>query len=407
MSDSTGCCFVVEARLLRNGSAYWDPRQSFPRDHWAESLQVFGRIRVLARTQTTEESPHSAVTFPSEVSVGEFPYYIGPMSAARKSIALIRAGRDWARRENAFILRIPGFVPSLVWFWLRCFRKRYAVEVLGDPNQVFQVIRHPLRRFWKWLYRRTQQSMIHHALATLYVSNTLAQLYPSRPGCHALVASDVRLTNEVFTRPRTYAVAPKPVRLVHVGNMEQPYKGHEYLLKAIAICRQAGLAVQATLAGEGRLRPAFEEMSQGLGLERDVCFRGAVAWGPSLFEILDAADLFVMCSLTEGLPKALLEAMARGLPAVGSDVGGIPELLAPDVLVPAADERKLAEKILALARDPKELTRLSSQNFAVASKYRHAVLSQMRVEFYRRFKAALEEPKPGCDPIMRKRQRSP
>ena len=44
MSESSRCCFVVEARLLRNGSACWDPRQSFPKGHWVESLQVFGGI---------------------------------------------------------------------------------------------------------------------------------------------------------------------------------------------------------------------------------------------------------------------------------------------------------------------------------------------------------------------------
>jgi glycosyltransferase involved in cell wall biosynthesis len=407
MSASSRCCFVVEARLLRNGATWWDPRQSFPRDHWDESLQVFGKITVLARTQPTEASPDAAITFPEEVRVGEFPYYIGPTSAARRLPALILAGRQWARREKAFILRIPGFVPSLVWCWLRRYRKGYAVEVLGDPNQVFQVIRHPLRRLWRSLYSRAQRAMIRHATAAMYVSKTLAQLYPSPPGRPAVVVSDVRLTDEVFARPRTFPTAPKPIRLVHVGNMEQPYKGHEYLLKSIAICKQNGVAVKATLVGEGRQRPAFEEMSRQLGLEREVGFKGAVAWGPLLFELLDAADLFVMCSLTEGLPKALLEAMARGLPAVGSRVGGIPELLSAEVLVPPADERRLAEKIMSLARDPEGLTRLSARNFEEASRYRHELLSRLRVEFYHKCKAAFEHMDSHRDPMLPIRHRIP
>ena len=390
MNHSVGCCFVVEARLLRNGSVYWDPRQSFPKDHWEESLQVFGNITVLARTQPSEQSPNGAVLFPAKVSVGEFPYYIGPAAAARKSLSLIRAGRKWARRENAFVLRIPGFVPSLVWFWLQRYRKPYAVEVLGDPNQVFEVVGHPLRRLWKLLYRRAQKSIIRRATATMYVSRTLARLYPADAGHPAAVISDARLTNEVFTQPRMFSSAPKPLRLVHVGNLEQPYKGHEYLLQAVAICRQNGLPVQASLVGDGRLRPAYEALSGRLGLTKDVRFHGAVAWGASLFQILDEADLFVLCSLTEGLPKALLEAMARGLPAVGSDVGGIPELLTPEALVPPGDARKLAERIMILGTDPGELTRLSARNFAEASEYRHEKLSRKRVEFYRCFKAAVE-----------------
>jgi glycosyltransferase involved in cell wall biosynthesis len=255
MNTSAGCCFVVEARLLRNGPSFWDPRQSFPKDHWEESLQVFGKVTVLARTRPSESSPNGAVLFPANVRVGEFPHYIGPASAARKSLSLIRASREWARREKAFVLRIPGFVPSLVWIWLQRYRKPYAVEVLGDPNQVFEVIGHPLRRLWKLLYRRAQKAMIRHAAATMYVSQTLARLYPAYPGHPAMVISDARLTNEVFTRPRVFSAVPKPLRLAHVGNLEQSYKGHEYLLKAIAICIRNGVPVQASLVGDGRLRP--------------------------------------------------------------------------------------------------------------------------------------------------------
>jgi glycosyltransferase involved in cell wall biosynthesis len=116
-----------------------------------------------------------------------------------------------------------------------------------------------------------------------------------------------------------------------------------------------------------------------------------VAWGPSLFQILDEADIFVLCSLTEGLPKALLEAMARGLPAIGSNVGGIPELLPPEALVPTADPQALARKITELALDPGRLTASSALNFAEALKYREEVLSGKRIGFYQDFKAAAEQ----------------
>ena len=103
----------------------------------------------------------------------------------------------------------------------------------------------------------------------------------------------------------------------------------------------------------------------------------------------------------------VLEAMARGLPAVGSHVGGIPELLSREALVPPADERKLAEKIMSLARDPEGLTRLSARNFEEACRYRHELLSRLRVEFYHKFKAALEHQDSGRDPIMPDQKRIP
>ena len=65
--------------------------------------------------------------------------------------------------------------------------------------------------------------------------------------------------------------------------------------------------------------------------------------GHGVTEQLDAADVFVLPSRQEGLPRAMIEAMARSLPCVGSDVGGISELI-PDWVVPPNDPQALALK---------------------------------------------------------------
>jgi glycosyltransferase involved in cell wall biosynthesis len=324
------------------------------------------------------------------VEVGEFPYYVGPLAAARKCFAVLKAARYWARQSDLFVLRIPGFVPSLVWFFLRRYRKPFAVEVIADAEQIFRVVDHPLKRLWRLLYGTAQRRMVRGASSVLYVNGGLLKAYPAQPGQATVVISDVRLTDAVFTRPRTYTSRPNPLRLVQVGNMEQPYKGHEYLLKAIAICVKTKMSLHLVLVGDGRLRPQFERLALELGVGEFVSFRGAVPWGPRLFEVLDVADLFLLCSLTEGLPKALLEAMARGLPAIGSNVGGIPELLLPEALVPAGDERALAAKIVSLSADPAELSRHSARNYSEAMKYHHNQLSRARIEFYRRVKSSVD-----------------
>ncbi|GAB3976194.1 glycosyltransferase family 4 protein [Plantactinospora veratri] len=79
--------------------------------------------------------------------------------------------------------------------------------------------------------------------------------------------------------------------------------------------------------GDGRYRPRLERLATDLGVRRQVHFTGTISAATEVRRQLDAADLFVMPSRTEGLPKALIEAMARGLPAVATSVGGIPELL--------------------------------------------------------------------------------
>jgi glycosyltransferase involved in cell wall biosynthesis len=195
----------------------------------------------------------------------------------------------------------------------------------------------------------------------------------------------VKLDNMVYKSPRLFTCAPSPIRLVHVGTMEQCYKAQDYLLKAIKLCEKNGVGIKAVLIGDGKLRASLESLCKDLELDKDVQFAGLVKWGTALFNLLDEADLFIMCSLTEGMPRALLETMARGLPAIGTDVGGIPELLSPDVLVPPADEHALARRIMDLAADPRKLESLSERNFEESLKYKYEILRERRLRYFKKF----------------------
>jgi L-malate glycosyltransferase len=121
-----------------------------------------------------------------------------------------------------------------------------------------------------------------------------------------------------------------------------------------------------------------------------VHFRGNLPSGQAVRAALDAADIFVLPSRQEGLPRALVEAMARALPCIGSTIGGIPELLPPADLVPPGDAEALAAKIREVAADPARRARMSAANLAKAGDYREAELHDRRVAFYRELRARTE-----------------
>jgi glycosyltransferase involved in cell wall biosynthesis len=310
------------------------------------------------------------------------PYYQGPLAAARSLGRLVQSARRWVRQEQYFALRGPGFLSIVVWFWLQHYRKPYVVEVLGDYREVTRVMKHPLRRLFRVGFSVLVPKIIHNASAVLYVSRALQKDYPARAGALSIEASDVQLDAGWFRPPRTYTQVPNPLRILHVGNIEQVYKGHEYLLQALAICRSRGLNVRADFVGDGRLKAQYEKQAASLGITDIVRFHGTVPWGPDVGSIIDHSDLFVFPSLTEGLGKALLEAMARGLPAIGTEVGGIPELLGPEALVPSADAEALARRITGIGTNPSKLTLLSRDNWTRAMDYRLEVLEPRRLAFY-------------------------
>jgi glycosyltransferase involved in cell wall biosynthesis len=125
--------------------------------------------------------------------------------------------------------------------------------------------------------------------------------------------------------PAPRRVAPSPVRLGTVARLT-PQKGIDVLLRSVAKLDRRGRAVELVVAGEGRDRAALERAAAGL----PVTFLGHVDDVPTL---LSTFDVFVLASRAEGLPLALLEAMAAGLPCVATDVGDVGRAAGDTVVV--------------------------------------------------------------------------
>lgn len=174
--------------------------------------------------------------------------------------------------------------------------------------------------------------------------------------------------------------------MVSVGSLEQIYKAPDVLIEAVRRLVQDGLDIELLWIGEGRFRRAMEEKCMTLGLAGHVRFCGHLPAGEAVRAELDKADVFVLASRTEGLPRAMIEAMARGLPCIGSRVGGIPELLPPEDMVQPGDAEALARKIREVVRDPTRMARMSARNIEIAGEYCEEVLRERRLDFYRRVK---------------------
>lgn len=140
------------------------------------------------------------------------------------------------------------------------------------------------------------------------------------------------------------------LRLCCIANLF-PRKGYQHLLPALATAITQGAEVTLDVFGSGPSRDALLRTTHELGLDDRVTFHGHT---PDAAKHLPAFDAFVLASLAEGLPIALLEAMAAGLPVIATAVGGVPEVIQDDVsgiLVRAGDPAALSGPIVRLARD--------------------------------------------------------
>jgi colanic acid/amylovoran biosynthesis glycosyltransferase len=153
--------------------------------------------------------------------------------------------------------------------------------------------------------------------------------------------------------------AESPLRVVTAASFLE-VKGHIHLIEAVSRLKERGVAVRAELAGDGPLESSLRRLVRDLRLGNDVEFLGRVSHEELLREMSsgrwDAAVLpsvITESGVQEGIPVSLVEAMARGVPAVGTESGGIPELLddGAGILVPPADSEALAEALATLAED--------------------------------------------------------
>jgi colanic acid/amylovoran biosynthesis glycosyltransferase len=159
----------------------------------------------------------------------------------------------------------------------------------------------------------------------------------------------------------------EPLRLLVPANLLE-VKGHRHLVDALALLGDRGVPVRADLAGQGPLRRALEAQIARLGLGATCRFVGQLSHGDLLTRLAagewDAVALPSVVTRSgekEGIPVSLLEAMAHGVPVVGTAAGGVPELLGggPGLLVPPADPAALADALERLACEPQLRARLA------------------------------------------------
>ncbi len=182
------------------------------------------------------------------------------------------------------------------------------------------------------------------------------------------------IATESKSEARARLGLPREGLLIGCVGRLSPEKGHAILLQAVAILAREKLDATAVICGDGPEKRNLEISRASLGIEDRVVLTGYVAGIESL---LTAFEVFVLPSYSEGLPRALLEASAVGIPAVASAVGGIPELICggkTGLLVPAGDPDALAEALKWLINDPsfaasigREAQRRVMADFSVAA----------------------------------------
>jgi hypothetical protein len=374
----------------RDAAGIWYSNGALPHRVLARYLAHFDALVVVGRGRAASAAMRTVASGPGiEMACFEPRTALGlyqPRAVARHVRAVLA-------RVDCAIVRLPSVVGRIACREAERAGKPWMVEVVGCA----------LGALWNHgslagkalalpTFLATRRAVGRARFACYVSQEFLQRRYPSR-------GVSVACSNVAIERPRREVLEARLRRIAAgpraggpvlglVGSLDVDYKGHETALRALALLRGEALpGARLRLLGGGdparwRLRAA------ALGVAGALELSGTLPGGAPVLEWMDDLDLLLVPSSTEGVPRALIEGLSRALPAVGSRVGGIPELLDAEWTHPPGDAAALARLVARLATDAAALARQARRGWDAAGRYAADVLEARRSGFLARFAAA-------------------
>lgn len=389
--------FISEVRMVRhlkNGKVY-SLESSFSYNLFQRYLTYFSDVVIFARVRDQkidEVLIDENWVDQKSVLVYGLPYYLGFNQFVIKYFnyrKAIHQGLAIHEKNAVLLCRLPGRAGVIAARYFKSINRNYAVEVVGDPFEALSggAIKHPLAFLIKYFSRNSLKKVVRNASLSLYVTtSTLQKRYPCLN--ESFGVSDVVLDQNSFRiKPKSFLSDTSEIRLIAIGSLEQMYKAPDIAIDAVALLRSMGYKVTLTWVGDGKHKHEMIAYTVKKRVDKAVSFVGKLPSGSPIHQYLDAADIFIMPSRTEGLPRAMVEAMARSLPCIGTRITGILELLSPQFIIDINNADQLADKVLTFIKNQDLLYDAGMQNFQKAKEYDQTKLSALRGEFFKRLVA--------------------
>lgn len=388
---------TTPGKLIKSGGHYYT-KIIYGYDYFLKYLNSFDEVVKLGQCVENSEidTTHLLRVDGEHVSIQELPKTSGALDYFCKKNVIERTALQVLQSCDAAALRIPD--PLSFYLIRQCqkLNKPFIVEITTDiwtylsPKNSTMRLGWFFRYYWHYLQKRA----CLNACGVSYVTQKhLQSRYPSYKSVHptdtvhfnaAFTDADIPLAQFRKT-PKENFFKNGVIKLVHIsGNLSFDGKGYKELLEALNILSKS-YNVELGLVGDGELSPINNQFVKENNLDQYIYKYGKVESRERVFEILNSSDIFVFPSYTEGLPRVVVEAMACGLPCVGSDIPGNRELMQDDVLVPVHNGISLAAKLDVLIKSPNDLKKYSEQNLEKAKrKYSKEAVDIVSHQFYKR-----------------------
>lgn len=349
-------------------------------------LNIFESVEVLANVVKHSDKNDRFVHVNNKVSKIKFDL-IGSKNSPSKLIRIFKLIEEKVDANEHIVVRMPSFYGMIAIYYATKMKKEYLVEVVGCPWDAFwnHSIKGKIIAPFMWYMTKR---LVKKAPYVIYVTNSFLQKrYPTKGkniGC-----SDVALppiSDEILSR-RLNKIdnmdKNQPMKIGTSAAVNVKYKGQEYVIKAISILNNEGYNFEYYLAGGGD-NTYLRSIAEKYNVIDKVKFLGSLPH-EEIFNYLDNLDIYIQPSKQEGLPRALVEAMSRGCPAIGSKTGGIPELLNDKFIFKNGSVNQICDLLKKM--DNATMIREAKRSYNKSKYYDRVLLENKRIEFYNKFKS--------------------
>jgi len=344
----------------------------------------FGELAIVCRTRLLENvMGYERITRKVRIRVmPDVASLMGLLSGWRTMMGIVE---QEVVAADIVIARLPSFSGGFAIHYAKVHKKPFLVELVGctwDALWNYDLrgkLLAPLMFLW-------MRGLIRHSPVVTYVSSSFLQRrYPTNGSWGSF--SDVELwsSDEGVLPQRLLKIEQfdlgRPFVIGTVGAVDVLYKGQADVIRALRILSQVGINCEYHLIGSGN-PSRLSALAEKLGVGSMVKLFGARPHH-EVATFLDELDLYIQPSHTEGMPRALIEALSRACPALGSHVGGIPEILGRDCMFIPGRVSEIVKLVKGL--DRQRLVSMATRNFMLAKAYDREVLSNKRADFYKFF----------------------
>lgn len=356
---------------------------------WERYLSVFDEIRVVTRVKHIDKLDGKYLRADGpRVEIYGIPFYQGPFQLMKRYVSIQIALKKVFDGCQCAIFRMPSQTAEMTLRY-KPADMPYVGEIVYCPMDDLKRDSFGVIKILDYITSERLKRFCKSANGVSYVTQSSIQnYYPSYAKLNGTdkthfesYYSSISLEDSYFSSPRELFGSPLRVILTNDA-MNSDRKGEIIALKALKLVLDTGRKAELILVGDGTKRNDFENETEKMGISRYVTFTGRLPSSKEVGDCLRRADVYILPTTGEGLPRGIIEAMALGMPVLSTPVGGIPEIVKTDCLFSPYDSEGFATKLCQMIDSPETMCQMSKENYEKALEFRNDVLQKRRNEFY-------------------------